>query len=217
MPRRRNAITVEAASVKNLLAATKFYPTFLVEALRGELGQNLEEFAATMRKRSSSGPLFKRSGRLKGSWVTSVNTGGGRLAGVSGVIGSRAFYSKIHEFGETVKPKDPRGWIYIPTIYNLKNNGRARKTPRQIREEGGRFLRIRAYKLEEPNAELILQRMDFVSADLLLDAANFPAFTLVKTATYAARLGFYEEGAKIDPKLTGALGDRITDFWRRAA
>lgn len=215
MPRRRNAISVQSASVSNLLAATRFYPTFLTEALRGELGTNLEEFATTMRKRSSSGPLFKRSGRLRGSWVTDIT--GSRLDGVRGVIGSRASYSKIHEFGETVKPKNPQGWIYIPTLYNLKNNGRARKTPRQIREEGGRFLRVRAYMLEEPNADLILQRMDFVSTDLLIDAANFPAFTLVKTASYAARLGFYDEGARVDPKLTGALGNRITDFWKRAA
>ena len=57
-------------------------------------------------------------------------------------------------------------------------------------------------------------RMDFVSNDLLVDGGGFPAFTLVKSASYAAVLGFFDLGKQIDEKLSGELGGSITDFWR---
>lgn len=212
--RRRNAITVQAASVSNLLAATKFYPSFLLKELKGELGQGLDRYKTTMQKRSTSGPLQKRSGRLGNSWVVTV--GGSRLSGVSGIIGSLATYSRIHELGETVRPKNPQGWIFIPTKFNMRANGRALKTPRQVISQGGRFMTVRVYRLTEENAEFFLNQMDFISNDLLISGGGFsePAFTLVKSAQYAAVLKFFKTGEAFESQLSGDLGRDLTDFWK---
>ena len=176
----------------------------------GELGkagveaytETLNEYKFKMRDRSEFGPLYKRTGRLRSSWNMEVTGGVGSLQALKGSVFSHAGYAVIHEEGGEIRPADSTKWIYIPTIWNLKANRTAKLTPAQVIAAGGQFMRQELVDADKKAA------MTFVSSSLLVDVAGFPAFCLVKRATYAAQLGTREQEPIYSQLLVRRLADR---------
>jgi hypothetical protein len=172
-----------------------------------------------MRGRSTQGPLYKNTGRLGGSYDREVS--GGQLSQLRASVFSRSSYSIVHELGGEVYPPVGSTWIYIPTVYNVKQMikskiRRPKKTVRQVRSEGGRFLTTKNFVREFPKARKTLSIMDYVSKSLLVDIEGIPMFTLWKRARYKAQLKFIESGLKYEQYITQDIANEQTDYWRRA-
>lgn len=165
--------------------------TRLLDRYSGELGEagvaayteTLNEYKFEMRNRAEFGPLFKQTGRLRSSFDMEVTGGARTLKGLRGSLYSKSGYSIIHEEGGVITPSTSRSWIFIPTIWNLKANRTAKVTPSQAIANGARYM---SYKNVD---QAHLTAMAFVSTQLLVDAAGFPVFCLVKSAKYKAQLG----------------------------
>lgn len=183
--------------------------TRLLDQYAGELGQagvdvyteTLGEYKFTMRNRAEFGPLFKQTGRLRSSFDMEVTGGVGSLKALRGSVYSKSGYSIIHEEGGTVTPTTSRSWIYIPTIWNLKANRTAKVTPSQAIANGAKYM---SYKRVD---EAYLTAMVFVSSQLLVDAAGFPIFCLVKSANYKAQLGTQQH----EPFYSNLIQQRLAD------
>ena len=201
MARRLLSLTAQSESLARL--------TRQVDQYAGELGEigaavyttTLNEYKFRMRDRSSVGPLFKKTGRLRGSWDFEVRPGLQTLSGLRGSVFSHAGYSIIHEEGGVVRPANGRSWIFIPTFWNLSSNGTAKKTPTQVISAGGKYMRF------DRVDQSYLSMMTFVSTSLLVDESGFPMFCLVKSASYAARLGTQAQM----PEYANTLSERLAD------
>lgn len=202
MPRRLLTLKSESASLTRLTRQLDKYSGELGKAGVEAYTTSLNEYKFKMRDRSSIGPLFKKSGRLRGSWAFEVTGGLGSLQGLRGAVFSFSGYSIIHEEGGEVRPTSSRSWIFIPTIWNLKANGTAKRTPTQVVSGGGKYMRSRHVDRDK------LQAVVFVSTQMLVDSQGFPMFALVKRARYEAQLGTVEQMPIYTEKLVQRLADR---------
>jgi hypothetical protein len=193
------------------------FPRFCVDNAKATFERHFKVYRAEMRGRATTGPLYKNTGRLGGSFDREVS--GGVLSQLRASVFSRSSYAVVHERGGTVFPPVGSTWIYIPTVYNALYTLRAhvrrpKKTVRQVRSEGGRYLSTKQFVNEFPDARRTLSLMDFVSKSLLIDATGMPMYTLWTRARYEARLKFIETGLSYEPAITADLAREQTDYWK---
>lgn len=207
----------EAASVQQTKRHFGLFPRYCVEIAKETFERHFKDYRQEMRQRSTVGPLFKNTGRLGGSFDREVSGGG--LSQLKASVFSHSRYSIVHESGGTMYPPVGATWIYIPTVYNAlytlrAHVRRARKTVRQVRSEGGRYLSVKQFLQEFPDGKKTLSIMDFVSKSLLVDATGKPMYTLWKRAHYEARLGFLETGAKYEQRIMDDLATAEVHYWK---
>lgn len=195
------------------------FPKFCVENAKKTFERHFVVYREEMRGRSTAGPLLKNTGRLGGSFGKEVS--GGVISQLRASVFSRSAYSIVHELGGVVYPPVGSTWIYIPTVFNAlytlrAHVRRAKKTVRQVRSEGGRYISIRQFIREFPDARKTLSMMDYRSKQLLIDATGKPMYTLWKRARYLPQLKFIESGLKYENYITEDLANEQTEYWKAA-
>jgi hypothetical protein len=200
-------LTIVASNMDNLRAQIRQWPSTAAVIAGEELLAELAPFKEEMKRRSTQGPLFKRSGRLGASWVAEVPVPR-RLSDVKGSVYALAGYSYIHEFGGQISPPAGKSWFFIPTIYNLKNTGRPRLTVEQVISQGGKFGTPRDV---DP---LILKNLTYVTRAMVIDKDGFPMFTQIKRATYKPQLEFFARGNTLAGQLPSRMADRLVRYWQ---
>lgn len=202
MPRRLLTLHAESASLTRLTKQMDRYSGELGKAGVAAYTESLNEYKFAMRERSSTGPLLKKTGRLRNSWDFEVVGGLGSLQGLRGSVFSHAGYAVIHEEGGIVRPPNSRSWIYLPTIWNLKSNGTAKVSPAKVLANNGKYQRAKHIDKDK------LRACKFVSTQMLVDNQGFPVFALVKSASYKAQLGTKEQEPIYTQKLIQRLADK---------
>lgn len=208
-----------ASTVQDFKKGFGLFPASIVVSSKAIFEKHFKVYREEMRGRSTYGPLFKNSGRLGGSYDREVS--GGTLTQLRASVFSRSTYSVVHEQGGTVYPPVGSTWIYIPTVYNALYTIRAhvrrpKRSVRQVRSEGGRFISTKDFVRTFPNARKTLSAMDFVSKSLLINAEGIPMFTLWKRARYKAVLEFFKSGEKYEQFIITDIADAQTEYWKDA-
>ncbi len=220
MARRLLTLHSDSVSLKRLTRDLDKYSGALGEVGVSAYKQTLNEYKFTMRDRSTIGPLFKKTGRLRGSWDFEVVGGTRSLQGLRGSVFSHSGYAQLHEEGGIVRAPNFRSWLYLPTIWNRKANGTSKVSPSQVVNNGGRTVRakyvtrIGKERTFTPNAAIFpgsLEAMSFVSNYVLIDQVGFPMFSLVKAATYAPKLGTREQEPIYTERLMKRLSDKVAE------
>lgn len=196
-------------------------PSWYTDQVKGLFNERLAAYKTEMVARSTSGPIYRQTGKLAGSFYYKVE--GDTLNTLSAWHASLS-QTKVYtlEFGGTIFP--PNGslsWIFIPTDPNRRGDGRAIKTPKQVLDEGGRF--INRFHTEFREGGKIIAPQAVINGqlspawNLLIDRSNVPMFIQTKRAVYQPMLGFFDAGVKHADRMTGKLADFVVEYWRFAA
>jgi hypothetical protein len=202
MPRGKR-FTVQASGLESLKKQLEQYPAAALKVAKGGFFVHLRPYLETMQQRSSTGPLYRASGRLQSSWIYEV----------ARIYSHRAYYAYTHEFGESRTAK-AGSWIFIPTVFNTlgRVKTQSRKTiasPSKVLASGGSYKRLR--EIDQQYKDLLGQRL---TRTMLCDAEGKPMFALVKSAKYHPVLGFFAEGEKYTDLIPRAIGDRLIAYWQ---
>lgn len=238
---RGTAVFVDASSVDNLRKAlAEFPPSFFVQASSVFLTE-LGTLQGIMKGKTAlpPGPIVKgtgthkQSGRLTGAWGVAVS--GTQLKDLKGAAFSFAGIKAPRlELGATVRPggaddaSDIRNWIMIPTDLNRRPDGRALKSPRAIRESGGRYLNRQAVKFRIFDPDNPRQAIGSIIPPAIIDGKQSPAwnvltmpglnqaaFIMVKEAKYVPPyFQFFATGQEFSKTLPPKLADKAQTFWR---
>lgn len=213
--------SVKVSGVDSLQKSFQRFPKEATVEARAVLDEDMARFKSIMQKRSSVGPLFKKSGRLKRSWAAEV--AGSSLSNIRGSVHSFSSLAKLHEEGGDLTAKLSSAFT-IPTIFNQRKiNAAGSITPRISAKKlspktggAGRFVKPR----DVPRA--VLAQLPYVSSSMLAEdqagwleggeLAPIPMFTLVRRVHYPARLKMFET-SQVDvlPGLHKRLADRVIE------
>lgn len=215
---RKPLVVVTSAQMPEVRRLLAQLPSFLTEDARAEFETVLSRYKTEMVARSTSGPVYRQTGRLARSWGYKVD--GDRLSTLSSFIASFSdVKAAILEQGGMVYPKGgSRSWIFIPTDKNRKFNGTAIRTPRQVLDAGGRYYnRTKETRAGQKIIFAVIQGKTSLAWNLLLNAEDEPMFIMAKHATYVPLLGFISTGDKYEKQIVPRLADLVVEYWKTAA
>jgi hypothetical protein len=200
----------------------KDMPFVYADRARGVLEATLQAYKREMVARSTSGPIYRQTGKLARSWGPKDGemATGDTIKTLSAYIATFSDTKALRlEQGGTVYPKGgQRSWIFIPTDNNRKFNGTAVKAPATVLKEGGRFYnRTKETRAGQKIIFAVIQGKTSLAWNLLLNANDDPMFIMTKSATYQPMLGFMDAGEKHVQRIIPRLADLVVDYWRTAA
>src|SRR5215831_5885465 len=212
-------LTVEAPRLADVERALRQFPAELRSIGEAEIGKALDQIKAEMVKRSSEGPLFRRSGRLARSWSTKPKDKAGNVI-VNRAVGS---YSNSvawkHELGfSDVAPLG--AWIWMPTDVNLRGST-ALVSPtaarEKIRAKEWRYS-SRARGSEDWKRKFLVtingERIRRTLPAMVFDEHEVPQFLLTKTITIPPRLQFFDTAAEMGKPLPERLAGLAVEFFQ---
>jgi len=212
-------LTVEAPRLADVERALRQFPAELRYVGEVEIGKKLEEIKAVMVKRSSEGPLYRRSGRLARSWSTKPKDKAGNVI-VNRAVGS---YSNSvawkHELGfADVAPLG--AWIWISTDVNLRGSTplvKPEAAREKIRAKEWRYS-SRARGSEDWKRKFLVtlngQPIRRNLPAMVFDEYEVPQFLLTKTITIPPRLQFFDTATEMGNPVPQRLADLAMEFWR---
>ena len=170
-------LSVTLDGVKGLQQGFSLFPSYVTKEAQQNAQKTLTEYVGTMQARSSTGPLIRRSGRLLSSWFFELD--GTTLKDFRAAVGSKAFYSTIHELGGVQKPQDESGWLWVPTPLNTGYSRQpvisALKARKLIQAGEWRYSKLKNGRVGVTDEQWRL------------------TFVLLKQATYKPQLGFIDQ------------------------
>jgi hypothetical protein len=217
----RPRFSITSEDLPKVAGLMRQLPSWYAGQVKTLFESRLAAFKTEMVARSTSGPLYRQTGRLAGSWSGKVE--GETLGTLSAFMASYTDQkSYLHEFGGTVTPKTgSRSWIFIPTDPNRKVNGTAIKSVSQVIDEGGDFINRLSRQFREGETiiapQAVINGKPSTAWNLVIDKSNVPMFIQVKYAVYRAQLGFFDAGVKHGERMVGKLADFVVDYWKTAA
>ena len=209
-------ITFRSDALPKIRDLIRQFPFEYFDGVKADFDKQGTAYQKEMVARSSTGPVYERTGRLKRSWRYEFEGGSLKTLQASVVSYSDSKVLTL-EFGGTKKAPYP-GWFFIPTDSNRTLAGRTIKSVTQVRNEGGRFInRSKERRDGPPSPPAVIYGETWRAWNLLVSADRVPMFAQTKTITHKAMLGFRETGDKYAGRIVQRLADRVVDVWRAAS
>lgn len=188
-----------------LAQALRQFPEEGAGAVSSRLRTTTGEFKRRMQERSSTGPLFRRSGRAFNSW--SNNVGGSKLSDITGVVGSFVFYMRDHDVGGTFRPRKAL-WFWVPVGPNLNAKRRARVSVKQAQRkiDAGEWRFSR-------RARGTTDRTVFGRTAAVLNENDELVYVLIREKTLKPVLQLTETGDSFDATLIERLVSDFDRYW----
>jgi hypothetical protein len=183
MPRQPLLQVTVSPDAKKLAALVDTFPLRLFPVMRDNVQESFTGLKDVMQKRSSEGPLYRRTGQLRRSW--GVKPEGFNIRTFTSSIGSFSSYSVKHETGGDFFPMGAAKYFWIPLGPNLKPNRTAKFSPTQAIDfvKAGKW-RIAGQAKGSPDLAIAGKR------NVILNENNEPVYVRVRAIRLKAVLGF---------------------------
>lgn len=176
------------------------FPAYLFPYVKENVEETFGILKDLMAKRSSEGPLYRRTGRLKRSWGSVPE--GYNLRSYAVKTGSFASYSVKHERGGYYEPQRPATFFWIPVGPNIKLKNRAAKfSPRQARD----FIDQGKWRYAGQKKDPGTPQGEPRKKALILNENDVPVYVLVSRIYLPPRLGFQDLAAIFVRRVTTRL------------